>query len=46
MNYTELMALMLVTEHEWKIEELQGRVSGDKEWKVGNLFTSYPNPRS
>merc|ERR1711991_21850 len=29
----ELSALSLLTTHEWKLEELQGRISGSKEWR-------------
>jgi len=29
----ELAGLALLVEHEWKLEELQGRLSGDREWR-------------
>eukprot|EP01041_Mallomonas_annulata_P004003 gene4003-7977_t len=30
----EMAAVTLVSGHEWKLEELQGRISGDKNWKI------------
>eukprot|EP01036_Dinobryon_divergens_P037423 gene37423-48947_t len=33
----EMAAVTLVSGHEWKLEELQGRISGDKNWKIARV---------